>query len=145
RSEGLAQPSGASISRLLTLCVGAGCLGIVLTVLASLVMQFVVARPPPRLILIKDIPLPGAFPDRYRTKSRPLAPGVAVLFDHFDFQALDPNTHLLFIAHTGPSPDREQQVNPKFNPSVDAKTDGNIVVFDTRHMKVVGLLNIPQV
>jgi DNA-binding beta-propeller fold protein YncE len=52
---------------------------------------------------------------------------------------------LLFIAHSGPAPDREQQVNPNFNPDTDAKTDGNIVVFDTRQYKVVGLLNIPQV
>jgi DNA-binding beta-propeller fold protein YncE len=70
---------------------------------------------------------------------------VAVPFDHFDFQALDPNTHLLFIAHTGPNPAKEQQVNRMFNPSTDAKTDGNIVVFDTRHSKVIRLLNIPQV
>jgi hypothetical protein len=70
---------------------------------------------------------------------------VAVLFDHFDFQALDQNTHLLFIAHTGPSPAKEQQVNRSFNPSTDAKNDGNIVVFDTQHSKVIRILNIPQV
>jgi hypothetical protein len=70
---------------------------------------------------------------------------VAVLFDHFDFQALDPNTHLLFIAHTGPNPAKEQQANRGFNPATDAKTDGNIIVFDTQRSKVVRLLNIPQV
>src|SRR5207248_1406436 len=32
-----------------------------------------------------------------------------------------------------------------FDPDTDAKNDGNIVVFDTRQNKVVGLLNIPQV
>src|SRR5437763_6890432 len=145
RSGILAHNFGRTVPRVLIFFAGASCIGIILAVLASLMMQFVIPLPPPRLVLIRDIPLPGALPDAYRTKTRPLAPGVAVLFDHFDFQALDSNTHLLFIAHTGPSPDRELQVNPRFNPSVDAKTDGNIVVFDTRHMKVVGLLNIPQV
>jgi hypothetical protein len=48
----------------------------------------------------QDIPLPGAFPDKYRTPQNPFAPGLAVLFDHFDFQALDPQAHLLFIAHS---------------------------------------------
>jgi DNA-binding beta-propeller fold protein YncE len=70
---------------------------------------------------------------------------VAVPFDHFDFQAVDPNTHLLFIAHTGPNPVKEQLVNRSFNPDTDAKTDGNIIVFDTRRSKVVRILDIPQV
>jgi hypothetical protein len=70
---------------------------------------------------------------------------VTTLFDHFDFMALDPETHLLFIAHSGPAPDREQQVNPNFHAGSDAKNDGNIVVFDTVRKKVVGLLDIPQV
>src|SRR5438105_2544975 len=108
-------------------------------------IQFTSAKLPPLLILEKDIPLPGAFPDNYRTPKHPFAPGLAVLFDHFDFQALDPQTHLLFIAHSGPTPDREQQVNPNFNPDTDAKNDGNIIVFDTAQKKIVGLLNIPQV
>jgi DNA-binding beta-propeller fold protein YncE len=81
----------------------------------------------------------------YRTRTRPLAPGVAVLYDHFDFQSLDPNTHLLFIAHTGPNPAKEQQVNHMFNPSIDATNDGNVIVFDTRRSRVIRLLNIPQV
>ncbi len=97
------------------------------------------------LVLEQDIPLPGAFPDKYRTPQHPFAPGVATLFDHFDFQALDPQTHLLFIAHSGPAPDREASINPNFNPDTDSKYDGNVLVFDTVQKKVVGLLNIPQV
>ena len=122
-------------------CLG----GLVFSLIVSMGIQFTSAKLPPLLVLEKDIPLPGAFPDNYRTSQHPFAPGLAVLFDHFDFQALDPQTHLLFIAHSGPAPDREQQVNPNFNPDTDAKTDGNIVVFDTKQYKVVGLLNIPQV
>jgi hypothetical protein len=96
-------------------------------------------------VLVRDIPLPGALPDAFRTVQTPLAPGLALLFDHFDFQALDKQNHLLFIAHTGPSPDREAQVNPKFDPVKDAKTDGNLLIFDTIQQKVVALLPIPQV
>src|SRR5437867_7815774 len=83
-----------------------------------------------RLQAVQDIPLPGVFPDANRAHN-PVAPGLATRFDHFDFQALDPQTHLLFIAHTGPAPDKEQLVNPSFNPDKDSQTDGNVVVFNT--------------
>ncbi len=124
-----------------TICLA----GLVASLIVHMAVQFTTPSLPHRLLFEKDIPLPGAFPDKFRTPQNPFAPGVAVLFDHFDFQALDPQTHLLFIAHSGPAPDREQQINPNFNPDTDAKTDGNIVVFDTIQDKVVGLLNIPQV
>src|SRR5258706_5448788 len=145
KAGGLWQPTNVKRARILAWFIGAVCLGIILALVARLVIQFVIPYPPPRLQLVKDIPLPGALPDIYRTSTRPLASGLAVLFDHFDFQALDPNTHLLFIAHTGPSPDRERQVNPRFDPDTDAKTDGNIIVFDTQQQEVIRLLNIPQV
>ena len=119
------------------------------SILVSLVVSMVTRFTHPvltsRLIVEQDIPLPGALPDAFRSPRNPLAPGVTTLFDHFDFMAQDPRTHLLFIAHTGPSPDREQQVNPRFNPDTDAKNDGNIIIFDMQQKKVVGLLNIPQV
>lgn len=118
---------------------------LLVVLLASMITQFTHPVLTTRLTVERDIPLPGAFPDAFRTPQNPLAPGVTTLFDHFDFMALDPATHLLFIAHSGPGPDREQQINPKFNPDTDAKYDGNIVVFDTIQKKVVGLLNIPQV
>ena len=119
--------------------------GILVFLLVRIAIQFATPSLPHRLVVVKDIPLPGAMPDMYRTAQHPLAPGLALLFDHFDFQTLDTQTHLLFIAHTGPSPDVEQQVNPKFNPDTDTKTDGNVVVFDTQQQKVVDLLPIPQV
>ncbi len=128
-----------------TCLVWAVCLGTLAILTVRIAVRFATPPAPHRLVFVQDIPLPGALPDSYRTKEHPLAPGVAVLFDHFDFQVLDPRTHLLFIAHSGPSPDREQQVNPHFDPDTDAKNDGNIVVFDTVQKKVVGLLNIPQV
>ncbi len=131
--------------RIFTWLVWAVCLSTLMALTARIVTQFTTPPPPHRLVFEEDIPLPGALPDTYRTTQNPLAPGVAVLFDHFDFQALDAQNHLLFIAHTGPSPDREQQVNPDFDPATDARTDGNVIVFDTVRKKVIGLLDIPQV
>src|SRR5260221_416540 len=133
-----------SISILIRAVVGVCLAGLVVALIVHMAVQFAAPKLPPRLVFEQDIPLPGAFPDRYRTPQNPFAPGLAVLFDRFDFQALDPQTHLLFIAHSGPAPDREQQINPHFNPDTDAQTDGNIIVFDTRQDKVVGLLEIPQ-
>ena len=141
----LAQATKINGLRIFTWFMWAVCLSILLIIMASFVIQFVVPSPPSHMVLIKDIPLPGSLPDIYRTRTRPLAPGVAVRFDHFDFQALDPKTHLLFIAHSGPKPAREQLINRSFNPVTDAKTDGNIIVFDTQRSKVVKILNIPQV
>src|SRR5207302_10450351 len=44
-----------------------------------------------------------------------------------------------------PNPDKEQQFNRSYNPSTDAKNDGNIIVFDTQRSKVIRVLTIPQV
>jgi len=63
-----------------------------------------------------------------------------VRFDHFDFQALDPQTHFLFITHSGPNPDKARSVNIQVNPA----NDGNVVVFDTVQRKIVKVLPIPQ-
>lgn len=140
-STGLVIKKKSIIWIVATVCLG----GLVVSLIVRMGIQFTSPTLPHRLLFEQDIPMPGAFPDKYRTPQNPFAPGLATLFDHFDFQALDSQAHLLFIAHSGPSPDREQQINPNFNPDIDAKTDGNIVVFDTRQYKVVGLLNIPQV
>jgi hypothetical protein len=95
-----------------------------------------------RLQIVQDIPLPNALPDPHRTSQNPFAPGQAQRFDHFDFQSYDPNTHLLFIVHTGPNPDKEAAILHETN--FDVATDGNIVVFNTQLNKVVGLINVPQ-
>jgi hypothetical protein len=146
QSEALSlQPSRLQKGKILAWLIGVAFSGLLLAIIIQLILQFIVPPPPHRLLLVKDIPLPGALPDAYRTSQNPLAPGVAELFDHFDFQALDPNTHLLFIAHTGPAPDKEQVINPKFNPTTDVKNDGNVIVFDTRQNKIVAVLPLPQV
>src|SRR5712691_4223993 len=80
--------------------------GLLLFLIVGLVARFSSPIPLHRLQVVQDIPLPGALPDPNRANN-PLAPGLAARFDHFDFQALDPQTHLLFMVHTGPNPDKE--------------------------------------
>ncbi|HZS78158.1 MAG TPA: hypothetical protein VFA41_16220 [Ktedonobacteraceae bacterium] len=132
--------------------VGVGRIGWWLLILlsAALIVFLIVSEikafsspiPLHRLQLVKDIPLPDALPDPHRTSQNPFAAGQAERFDHFDFQSLDPATHLLFIVHTGPNPDKEAAI--LHNPNFDATTDGNIVVFNTQLGKVVGLIPVPQ-
>ena len=110
--------------------------------IVSEVIRFSTPIPLHRLQIVQDIPLPDALPDSHRTSQNPFASGEAQRFDHFDFQSLDPATHLLFIAHTGPNPDKQAAIS--HNPHFDAGTDGNVVVFNTQLNKVVGLINVPQ-
>ncbi len=136
---------GTTSKNILTWGAGVLCTAFFVFLLLQMTVQFLTPSVPTRLLLKRDIALPSAFPDPHRTSQHPFTPGVALLFDHFDFQAIDPQTHLLFIAHSGPSPDKEQLINPHFNPDTDAKSDGNVLVFNTQLQKIVGLLNIPQV
>src|SRR5438045_2504734 len=59
----------------------------------------------------------------------------------FDFQAYDPPTHRLFLAHTGPNPDMMALAHTKFDPQYD----GNVMVFDTQQDKIVARINVPQI
>lgn len=110
--------------------------------LASEIIHFSSPIQLQKLKIVQDIPLPGALPDPNRTSANPFVSGKAERFDHFDFQSYDPHTHLLFIVHTGPNPDKEAAIlyPAKFN----ADTDGNIIVFNTQLNKVVGLVPVPQ-
>ena len=129
----------------LTMGIGVLCTACFIFLLLQMTVQFLNPPISARLLMRRDIALPSAFPDAQRTSQHPFAPGLATLFDHFDFQAIDSQTHLLFIAHSGPNPDREKLINPHFDPSTDAKNDGNVIVFNTQQQKIVALLNIPQV
>jgi hypothetical protein len=53
---------------------------LVLGILARMVVQFTTPEPTPILTMEQDIPLPGAFPDQYRTPQNPFAPGLALLY-----------------------------------------------------------------
>jgi DNA-binding beta-propeller fold protein YncE len=115
---------------------------LLLFLIVSEVIRFSTPGQLHRLQILQDIPLPDALPDPHRTSQNPFAAGQAQRFDHFDFQSLDPNTHLLFIVHTGPNPDKEAAI--LHDPHFDAAIDGNVVVFNTQLNKVVGLINVPQ-
>ncbi len=115
---------------------------LLLFLIGSEVIRFSTPAQLHRLQIVQDIPLPDALPDARRTSQNPFAAGQAERFDHFDFQSLDPITHLLFIVHSGPNPDKEAAI--LHNPNFDAQTDGNVIVFNTQLNKVVGLVNVPQ-
>ncbi len=135
-------PKRSGVGRIFWWLFALGSFALLLFLLASEVMRFSTPAQLHRLQIVQDIPLPDALPDPNRTSQNPFASGQAQRFDHFDFQSLDPNTHLLFIVHTGPNPDKEAAI--LHNPNFDAGTDGNIVVFNTQLNKVVGLINVPQ-
>lgn len=137
-----APPKRSGVGRLGWLFMWVISIGLLAFLIISLVIRFATPIPLYRLRVVEDIPLPGVLPDPNRT-SNPLAPGLAVRFDHFDFQALDPETHLLFINHSGPAPEKLMTVDPNFK-DADVADDGNVVVFDTVQRKVVKLIPIPQ-
>src|SRR6266536_1524382 len=138
-------PKRSGVGRIFWWFLVLGSFALLLFLLASEVMRFSTPAQLHRLQIVQDIPLPDALPDPNRTSQNPFASGQAQRFDHFDFQSLDPNTHLLFIVHTGPNPDKEAAIlhNGKSADEI-AQTDGNIVVFNTQLNKVVGLINVPQ-
>lgn len=135
-----APPKRSSASRIGWLAMWIIGIGLLALLIISLVVRFTTPIPLYRLRAIQDIPLPSALPDANRTSQNPLAPGLSVRFDHFDFQALDPQTHLLFVNHSGPAPEKASSVNIQVNPA----DDGNVVVFNTVQRKVVKVLPIPQ-
>ncbi|GHO91257.1 hypothetical protein KSF_013050 [Reticulibacter mediterranei] len=123
-------------------------------VLLLILVTFQILNPPPvqRLVVEHDYPLPSSLPYKYIPDLRstpattdPLTPGVAVRFDHFDFQALDPKTKLLFIAHTGPGTDIVETFDTGFNAEKNGDVDGNVLVFDTVKKELIKRLDIPQV
>lgn len=154
----MAQPVARGISResliwrVLALVYGVGSFVLLILILLQFVLQVTRPLPAQRLILVQDVALPAALPARFLSQlaSIPthvdlLAPGVAVRFDHFDFQALDPRSGLLFIAHTGPSPDKAALSDPLFNPDKDSQFDGHVLVFDTRQKKLKARIDIAQI
>src|SRR5947209_8019224 len=141
-----------SSSNILTWLFGLVSFGLLLFLIFRLVLQIATPAPAYRLVFVKDVALPSVLPNNLMpfpgTPSPSLgrlSPGVALRFDHFDFQSLDPTTGLLFMAHTGPAPDKEELVNHNFKANRDAVVDGHVLVFDTTQNKLVGRVDIPQV
>jgi hypothetical protein len=120
------------------------CYGFLLAVIVSITHQIVVPPRAQRIILLRGMPLPEGLKARGAPDS--LEPGISQFFDQFGFQAIDPTTHLLFIAHTGPIPYNYQDVDHTFhadNPA-DLARDGNVLVFDLQKQKLVGRVPIPR-
>jgi len=115
--------------------------GWLISVLFLIAYQMLVPPPAHHIVLVRDIPLPSGLGTASPGQTDPLAPGKAMFFDHFDFQSIDPLTHLLFIAHSGPNPDSMLLAHIPFDPA----TDGHILVFDLLQQKVVRRVAIPQV
>ena len=132
---------GFRVSRIFVWLIGIASFGILGYLLVQITYQIVVPPPAHRLLFVQDIPLPSGLGATSPGTKNPLAPGVQQDFDAFDFQAYDPPTHRLFIAHTGPNPDLMTLAHTKFDP----KYDGHIIVFDTHQDKIIGRLDIPQV
>src|SRR5690348_2124461 len=131
--------------RIIAWLAGIACSVFLLSVIVLIAHQIVVPPPAPRIILLRNIPLPEGLKTRGAPDS--LAPATSQFFDGFDFQSIDSATHLLFIAHTGPVPDDQALYDHSFHldDPADIARDGNILVFDVRTQQIVGRLPIPQV
>jgi hypothetical protein len=137
-------PAAARVGSLLTWLAGMVCYGFLLCVLVLIARQIIVPPPAHRVILVRTLPLPEGL----KAKGAPdsLVPGQSQFFDTFGFQAIDPSTHLLFIAHTGPVPNNLENLDHTFhadNPA-DLARDGNVLVFDLQQQQLVGRVPIPR-
>lgn len=147
QSATTARPTVWNAPKLLSWLMRAASLGLLASVLVLVAYRIATPSPPHRLLLIGDVPLPGALGNPH-LEHDPLAPGVGVVSDHFDFQALDPLTHQLFVAHYGVNSDKlsfipRDQLPPGAKP--DPQYDGNIVVFDTLRNQVVARIDVPHI
>lgn len=132
---------GLHITSIFTWLIGLASFSLLAFMLAHVFYQIAVPPPAQRILFVQDIPLPSGLGATSPGQTDPLAPGAQQDFHAFDFQAYDPPTHRLFIAHTGPNPDLLTLAHTKFDP----KFDGHIIVFDTQQARIIARIDIPQV
>jgi DNA-binding beta-propeller fold protein YncE len=108
--------------------------GLLTLVLVQVIALFTTPSPPHRLQLVQDVALPSIVVSPAQLK--------AIRSDHFDFQTLDPQTGLLFMAHTGPS---DAKVAALTEQTPNLKVRGNITVFDTRQGKLIGSVDVQNI
>src|SRR5689334_20297210 len=103
--------------------VSFGGLGVLIV---GVVAQFITPGAVHHLELIQDVALPSIVvpPSGQRVPQ-------TVRSDRFDFQALDPQTGLLFVAHPGPSAAKLAILEELLPPGTQFKT--TVVVFNTRN------------
>src|SRR5436305_12445064 len=140
QSMASSHPRSLGASSMFRWLMGIISFGLLAYVLVNVAYQMVVPPPAHRLLFVQDIPLPSGLAENAQQASS-LKPGVELQFDGFDFQAYDPPTHKLFLAHTGPNPDLMTLAHTKFDPQFD----GNVIVFDTHQDKIVARINVPQI
>ncbi|HLZ57515.1 MAG TPA: YncE family protein [Ktedonosporobacter sp.] len=125
------------IGRIFTWLFGAVSFGVLALLLIALIVRFTTPVQPHKLQLVQDVLLPSiiASPNTLSPQTAALATHV----DRFDFQALDPQTGLLFIAHPGPSANKLKSLpsNMPLNKSV--------VVFNVRTNQIVTNMDVPFV
>ncbi len=140
KSKVSSDSKGSGVGRVFVWITGIVSFGLLVFLLAHVAYQMVVPPPAQKLLFVQDIPLPSGLADNAQQASS-LKPGAEIPFDGFDFQAYDPPTHRLFLAHTGPNPDLMNLAHTKF----DSRFDGNVMVFDTQQDKIVARINVPQI
>lgn len=91
-----------------------------------------------RLRLVQEVALPSIL---IPPAGHP--PIQAMPFDGFDFQALDPQTGLLFISHPGPSAAKWLLDQKQLPPGTQFQSQ--LVVFDSINQVLVGTIAIPDV
>ncbi|MBV9231308.1 MAG: YncE family protein [Chloroflexi bacterium] len=140
RSIEAAQPQGrGAISKILVRLIGLVSFGLLGFLIIGMIVRFTTPVPVQRLALVEDVPLPGIV---VAPPGQP--PILTVRSDRFDFQALDPQTGLLFIAHPGPTAAKATVLLQEQLPA-GTQIKPTIVVFNTRTNQYVGSLDVPFV
>src|SRR6516164_6683511 len=133
-------PRRAGTGRIFTWLLGLACFGILVYLFVQISIQFVNPSSIHRLQLVTDIPLPSIeVPAKGQSQLQ------SIRFDHFDFQVLDPQKGLLFIAHPGPSDVKLDLLLQLKQLPAGTKFSGNIAVVDTRQNRLVNSINLPNI
>ncbi len=120
--------------RILLWVIAVASFGLLALLLLQVVIQLIIPPPPSRLQQVSDVPLPGILVSAHG-QNLPQS----VHFDRFDFEALDPQSGLLFSAHDGPSASKLPVLKGELPGG--ARLNPSIVVFDVRHNKYVASIN----
>jgi DNA-binding beta-propeller fold protein YncE len=128
-----AAASGGMAGKILVWLLAIACFGSLIFMLLILIIRFTSPATVPRLRLVQGVPLPGVLADRHGQLL-----DESLSSDRFDFQAYDPTTGLLFIAHPGPSAKKFQILEGIHAIPAGTRLQTSIAVFDTRHNQFVG-------
>ncbi|HEX6109179.1 MAG TPA: hypothetical protein VFZ02_07155 [Ktedonobacteraceae bacterium] len=140
QSVNSSSPRSFGAGRIFTLLLGVVCFGVLVYFIAQVMIQFVTPNSIHRLQLVTDIPLPSV---EVPANGQPQLQ--AIRFDHFDFQALDPQSGLLFIAHPGPSDVKLDLLLKTNQLPLGTQFKGSIAVVDTRQNKFITSIDLPYV